>query len=363
MPNRTRREDVVFRHPFALEGWTEPQPAGTYAVETEEELLEGLSFPAYRRVSTTIARKPDRAGALVQAIPVDPRELAELQAADRTRASEGLGGPAKASLPAASRRRSGKEQGRAAGDRDPCDAAAGPSPGSCAMLVRELMTTGVATVPPDTPVGAVVHLLADRGVSGVPVVDAGGALLGMVTEGDLLRRLALPDEPRHGWFRALFDDQDRAAERYARAYGATARDVMTAELLTVAEDATAGHAARLLEERKVRRLPVLRDGRLVGVVSRSDLLRALLIPAPGGLAATATDEAIRAAIALRMRQEAWASAPHLSFEVKDGVVEFHGFHRSDAARRAVSALAGDVPGVVRVVDHATEMPVGNVGLM
>jgi hypothetical protein len=73
---------MVFRHPFSLKGWAEPQPAGTYAVETEEELIEGLSFPAYRRVSTTITRRATRAGALVQAIPVGPRELAEAQAAD-----------------------------------------------------------------------------------------------------------------------------------------------------------------------------------------------------------------------------------------------------------------------------------------
>jgi hypothetical protein len=80
--NRTRREDMVFRRPFSLKGWAEPQPAGTYAVETEEELIEGLSFPAYRRVSTTITRQATRAGAFVQTIPVDPRELAAAQVAD-----------------------------------------------------------------------------------------------------------------------------------------------------------------------------------------------------------------------------------------------------------------------------------------
>ena len=83
MPNRTRREDVVFKRPFLLKGWVEPHPAGTYDVETEEELIEGLSFPAYRRLSTTITRRPTKPGALVQAIPIDPRELAEARAADR----------------------------------------------------------------------------------------------------------------------------------------------------------------------------------------------------------------------------------------------------------------------------------------
>ncbi len=82
MLNRTRREDIVFKRPFALKGWAELQPAGAYAVDTEEELIEGLSFPAYRGVSTTITRRAARAGALIEAIPVDPGELAKAQAAD-----------------------------------------------------------------------------------------------------------------------------------------------------------------------------------------------------------------------------------------------------------------------------------------
>lgn len=231
------------------------------------------------------------------------------------------------------------------------------------MLVSDLMTTGIASVSPDTPVSAVVHLLAERGISGVPVMDADCVLLGMVTEGDLMRRLALSDEPRHGWFWTPFDDQVGAADRDARVRGSAARDVMTARPVTVTEDTTAGHAARLMEGHRVRRLPVLRDGRVVGVVSRSDLLRALLLAPPNGAAATESDQAIRGAIAARMRRETWARAPCLSFDVEGGVVRSHGFHGSDATRRAMSALAEGVPGVVRVVDHATELPSGNVGLM
>ena len=91
MQNRTRREDIVFRRPFALKGWAEPQPAGAYAVDTEEELIEGLSFPAYRRVSTTITRQAGRTGALVQVIAVDPRDLARAKAADGDRTLLGPG--------------------------------------------------------------------------------------------------------------------------------------------------------------------------------------------------------------------------------------------------------------------------------
>ena len=82
MLNRTRREDILFKRPFALKGWAEPHPAGAYAVDTEEELIEGLSFPAYRGVSTMITRQATPAGALVEAIPVAPGELAKVRTAD-----------------------------------------------------------------------------------------------------------------------------------------------------------------------------------------------------------------------------------------------------------------------------------------
>jgi hypothetical protein len=82
MTSRTQRESLVFRRPFLLPGWPEPQAAGRYAVDTEEELIEGLSFPAWRRVSTILMRQHDRPGGLIEAIPVDPRDLARAQAAD-----------------------------------------------------------------------------------------------------------------------------------------------------------------------------------------------------------------------------------------------------------------------------------------
>jgi CBS domain-containing protein len=228
------------------------------------------------------------------------------------------------------------------------------------VLVRDLMNTSVASVLPATPVGAIVQLLAERSLPGVPVIDAGNVLLGLVTEADLLRRFVLSDEPQHGWLRGLYDNHDRAANRFARAHGATARDVMTAKLWTVDEDTTAEHAARLLEEHKVRRLPVLRDGRLVGMVSRADLLRALLPPPSSEAPATTSDQAIRAAISAGMRQQAWASAPLIFFDVHDGVVEIQGYHESVARHRALCTLVASIPGVARIVDNANEMPLSSM---
>ena len=82
MSNRIHHEDIVFRRPFSLRGWAEPHPAGTYALETEDELIEGLSFPAWRRISTTITHRSGQAQAVTQVLPVDPRDLARALAAD-----------------------------------------------------------------------------------------------------------------------------------------------------------------------------------------------------------------------------------------------------------------------------------------
>lgn len=89
MSSRIRREALVFRHPFRLRGWTESQPAGTYAMETEEEMIEGLSFPAYRRIATTLTRESTPAGSCRQVLPVDPRDLEALLAADRVAPGDG----------------------------------------------------------------------------------------------------------------------------------------------------------------------------------------------------------------------------------------------------------------------------------
>lgn len=227
-----------------------------------------------------------------------------------------------------------------------------------APRARDLMTTDVLTVPPGMPVEVLARLLAERHVSGVPVVEgATGALLGLVTEADLLHRLADPGGDRGGFFAALFRDPDRLAERYARAHGTTARDVMTpAPLASVAEDTPAAEIAKVLDARGVRRVPVLRDGKLVGIVSRADLLRAVLQALRPAEHGAASDARIEHEIRGRMREEPWADTHWASVQVRDGVVELHGFCRSDAVRRALRVLAEQVAGVRRVEDLMEEMP-------
>jgi len=225
------------------------------------------------------------------------------------------------------------------------------------MRARDLMTTSVVTLSPDTPVREVARVLAGHGISGAPVVDAAGRLLGIVTEGDLIRRLAAPEDRPRSWILDLFLPAPGQATHYARTHGRRARDVMTTDLVTVDEDAPVERVANLLEQRRVRRLPVVRDGRLVGIVSRADLLRAVTPPADERPAAEATDARIHRALLARMREHPWVD-PYFTFaDVEDGVVTLHGFCRSEEVKRALRVLSEGVPGVKEVrMDFAPTPP-------
>lgn len=222
------------------------------------------------------------------------------------------------------------------------------------LRARDLMTPDVITVPPETPVLAIARLLGDRGISAVPVVDAQGQAVGVVTEGDLIRRLAGEQDKPAGWFASLFADPARDAERYARTHGMTARDVMTSDVITVDPDTLASAVAHVMEDRSIRRVLVTQEGRLKGIVSRADLLRALVVPSePQG---ELSDERIRRAVLAAMKKEPWADTFYTMVDVHDGTVEFHGFSRSAAVQRGLRVLAENVPGVKGVQDNTQPMP-------
>lgn len=223
------------------------------------------------------------------------------------------------------------------------------------LNARDLMTPDVVTVPPETPVMAMARLLADRGISAVPVVDAAGAVLGIVTEADLIRRLAGEEDKPSSWFGALFADPASQAERFARTHGVTAKDLMTEKVVTVGPDTSAAHIAHMMEEQKIRRVVVLEGDKLKGIVSRADLLRALVAPAHED--AELSDERVRRAVMAAMKKEAWTDTFYTMVEVHDGVVTFHGFRRSEVVQKALRVLAENVPGVKSVVDDTQPMPV------
>ena len=220
------------------------------------------------------------------------------------------------------------------------------------LLARDLMTRGVVTVPPAMPVASLAGLLAERGISSAPVTDPEGRLLGIVTEADLIHRLAGKAEPAVGWLRRLLGDADSQAEDYARTHGMEARDIMTVSVITVGPDATAEECARLLERNGIKRLPVVSEGRLLGIVSRADLLAGVLeAPERIGTPGRSGDARIREALRAEMREQPWAQSLYVFAEVKDGVVTLQGYARSEEIRRALRVLASRVQGVSRVEDR------------
>ncbi len=223
------------------------------------------------------------------------------------------------------------------------------------MQAKDLMSTNLVAVPPDMPVAAVAELLAARGISAVPVIDAEGKPLGIVTEGDLIRRLA--DQPRGplGWFFDSFRAKASLAERFTKAHGKVARDVMTSDLVQVNEADSAERIAQLMEDRHVRRVLVAREGKLVGLVSRADLLRAVLRP-PAPAQASEDDRAILRAVIAAMRAQPWADTFWIYPAVEGGVVTLHGFARSKAMREGLRVLAQEIPGVKAVKDEMQDMP-------
>jgi CBS domain-containing protein len=223
------------------------------------------------------------------------------------------------------------------------------------MLARDLMSTGLLTFLPDMGLEAAARAMAEHGISGAPVVQDDGRLVGIITEGDLIKRLATLSAPKSGWFASLFRAPRSETARFARIRGRTVKDAMTMEVASVNEDATAEQIAHVMETQGVRRVPVLRDGVLVGIVSRADLLRALIIGQ--GLTATAqSDVEIRRALSTALRAQSWFDSQLLFFDVADGVVRLHGFCNSEDIRRALRVLAEGLPGVKRVETAISARP-------
>jgi CBS domain-containing protein len=223
------------------------------------------------------------------------------------------------------------------------------------MKSKDLMTTNPVVISPETPVAAVAELLAARGISAVPVVDAEGVPLGIVTEGDLIRRLAEHAPGPLTWFLDLFASSTPLIERFAKAHGKTASDVMSKNLITVSETETAERIAELMEKNHIRRVLVLKGGRLVGIVSRADLLRAIL---RGEMTPQESfdDHGIQLALVKAMRAQPWVDIYWIYPSVKAGTVTFHGFARNDAVRQGLAIMAREIPGVKAVDDQMTAMP-------
>lgn len=221
------------------------------------------------------------------------------------------------------------------------------------MRAADVMTTGVITVSPGTPILDVAHLLLERRISAVPVVDDQGVLLGIVSEGDLIHRHENKTERKARWWQALLETSSDAARAYTRAHGRHAHDVMTESVQTVTEETPLSDVAEILETHRIKRVPVVRDGRVIGIVSRANLLQALVArpdEPPQESVAVPDDVGIRDAIVAEIKENALADV-EINVVVSNGVVSLWGSVDSENQRRAVVVAAENANGAVRVDDH------------
>ncbi len=217
------------------------------------------------------------------------------------------------------------------------------------MQTGQIMTQNVITVVPETPVAEAARIMLDNHISGLPVIE-NGRLVGIVTEGDFLRRAEIGTErKRPSWLQFILGTGREAAD-YVQAHGRKVADVMTRDPVTVGEDATLQDLVAAMEAHHVKRLPVTRDGRLVGIVTRANLLRAVANVAREITGPTSADDDIRARLVTTLMDADWRPAG-LQVTVRDGVVHLHGLIIDERTRQAVIVAAENTPGVKEVHDH------------
>jgi CBS-domain-containing membrane protein len=219
------------------------------------------------------------------------------------------------------------------------------------MNVADVMTRHVISISPDATVEDAAKQMLERGISGLMVVDAKGELAGVVTEGDLLRRDELGTQRHRPWWLRMLVSPGRQAADFTRTHGRRVRDVMTVDVVTVTADAPLDAVVELMEQHRIKRVPVVEHGRVTGVVSRSDMLRALVVATRTEPPAATDDRSIRAAILDALDKQSWTPLTTLNVTVADRVVDVWGTITNEDERRAICILAENTPGVAQVNDH------------
>lgn len=219
------------------------------------------------------------------------------------------------------------------------------------MKAQDIMTRDVVTIKPNASVHEVATLLAKHRISGIPVTTAGKRLLGIVSEGDLVERAEVGAEPKSKWWLEGFSNAQAMAGRYVKAHGMTVADVMTRQVATVRPDADLDEVANILQAHRVKRVPVVQDGKLLGIVTRSDIVRAVSGTMGPVAAKVRTDADLQRAILERMRAERWLDTSYVNLNVAKGKVSIDGLIGSAEERRALCTMVAELAGSGNVIDQ------------
>ena len=221
------------------------------------------------------------------------------------------------------------------------------------MRAIDVMVRDVVTVHPDTDVADAIKLLAERDVSALPVLDKDGNLVGVLSEADLIHRAEIGTEKHRPWWLEAVTGATALAEEFAKSHGKKVGEVMTDGVISVSEETPLSEIAALFERKRIKRVPVVKSGKLVGIVSRSNPIQALASAAGRVDQRDETDRRIRLDLLSRMQDQSWTDFGSRNVTVSDGGVHLWGLVGSEAERKALLALAEGIPGVSRVSDEMT----------
>lgn len=224
------------------------------------------------------------------------------------------------------------------------------------MKAKDVMKTCVVSIRDNGSVEDAVHLMLDNHISALPVLDDDEEVVGLISEGDFLRRMRDSSSQRRSWWLEEFSSEGDTRD-YIKARSHRIADVMTRDLVTVGEDTPVSEIARTLETRRIKRVPVLRDGKIVGIVSRADLIRALAQSTEGKLPSpTLVDETLRKAVEAAIAEVPSASVNLINLFVENGNVSVWGIVDSDFVENAVRIAVENVDGVRSVEVHMGRLP-------
>jgi len=216
------------------------------------------------------------------------------------------------------------------------------------MRVKDVMTPKVICIDADEGVLKAARLMLQNRISGLPVLDKEGELVGIVTEGDFLRRGELGTQRQRPKWLEFILGPGKLAEEYVQTWGGKVREIMTPDPWTIGEDETLEAVVEVMERRRIKRIPVTRAGRIVGIISRANLMHALASSAREISVPSSDDSAIRDNILAAIAKQDWA--PHVNVIVKNGVAELHGIITDNRERQALIVATENVPGVKQVRD-------------
>jgi CBS domain-containing protein len=224
------------------------------------------------------------------------------------------------------------------------------------MKARDVMVSPVITVRPYSSVREIAKTFLARRISAVPVVDDQGKLVGIVSEGDLLHRSEAGTERQRPWWLLTLTENETLAAEYVKAHGRKVADVMTRDVVTATPDTPLHEIATLLEKHSIKRVPIVRDGQLIGIVTRANLIQAVA-SGEKGLEVPLSDTTIRDKLLAHLNAQSWAHTSLLNVTVTDGVVDLWGMTNSETEKNAIRVAAESTFGVRAVNDNLVMRPV------